>query len=96
MDKCFLGVGTRIEFYQDGLRGNGVIADLFPSDRYCYHVRVDWCEKNRDGLLHDCNGTFADDVGWLVEYGSVLSVLGFEEDDGCEIECSDLDAILGM
>lgn len=96
MDKCFLGVGTRVEFYQDGLRGNGVIAALFPDAQYCYHVRVDWCDKNRDGLLHDCNGSFPDDVGWMVEYGSVLEVLGYEECEPCEIGESDLDAILGM
>lgn len=100
MDECFLDVGTRIEFYQDGLRGTGTIKKLMQNDQYCYHVQVEWCNgryvETEDHVLHDCNGTFSADVGWLVEHRCVTAVLDQEGDASCDVEDSDLDAILGM
>ena len=100
MDECFLGVGTRIEFYQDGLKGIGTIRKLLPNKKYCYHVQVEWCNDREDetgeDLLYDCNGTVLADVGWMVEHRCVTAVLDQEGDASCDVEDSDLDAILGM
>lgn len=97
MDEYFLDVGTRIEFYQDGLRGTGTIKKLMQNDQYCYHVQVDWYDKKgSDDILHDCLGTFSGNFGWLVEHGNVTAVLDCEGDASCDVEDSDLDAILGM